>query len=50
MEFLMLIEADTARDMMKRGLSNEVKDIGFDVKEVIILLRGMAQVVKAVKL
>ncbi len=48
-KFLMLIEADTARDMMKRGLSNEVRDIGFDVKEVIILLRGMAQVIVAGK-
>ena len=48
-KFLMLIEADTARDMMERGLSNEVRDIGFDVKEIIILLRGMAQVIVAWK-
>lgn len=48
-KLLMFIEAETARDMMKRGLSNEIKDIGFDVKEIIILLRGMAQVISSIK-
>jgi demethylmenaquinone methyltransferase/2-methoxy-6-polyprenyl-1,4-benzoquinol methylase len=48
-KFLMFIEADTARDMMKRGLSNEINDEGFDVKEVVVLLRGMAQIIVAGK-
>ncbi len=49
-KILMLVETDTARDMIERGLLNEIKDAGFIVEEVIILLGGMAQVVKAVKL
>ena len=49
-KILMLVETDTARDMMKRGLLNEIKDAGFIVEEVIILLGGIAQIIKAVKL
>jgi len=45
----MLVETDTARDMMKRGLLNEIKDAGFIVEEVIILFRGIAQIIVATK-
>ena len=49
-KILMLVETDTARDMVERGLLNEIKDAGFIVEEVIILLGGIAQIIKAVKL
>ncbi|MBI5748641.1 MAG: methyltransferase domain-containing protein [Nitrospinae bacterium] len=48
-KILMLVETDTARDMMKRGLLNEIKDAGFIVEEVIILLGGIAQIIVAGK-
>ncbi|OGW04358.1 MAG: hypothetical protein A2Z59_13770 [Nitrospinae bacterium RIFCSPLOWO2_02_39_17] len=48
-KILMLVETDTARDMMKRGLLNEIKDAGFIVEEVIILFRGIAQIIVATK-
>ena len=48
-KILMLVETDTARDMMKRGLLNEIKDAGFNVREVIILLGGIAQIIVATK-
>src|SRR3989338_7644422 len=49
-KILMLVETDTAKDMVNRGLLSEIKDAGFIVEEVIILLGGIAQIIKAVKL
>ena len=49
LKILMLVETDTARDMMKRGLLNEIKDAGFIEEEVIILLGGIAQIIVAGK-
>ena len=48
-KILMLVETDTARDMIKKGLLNEIKDAGFIVEEVIILLGGIAQIIVAEK-
>ncbi len=48
-KILMLVETDTARDMVERGLLNEIKDAGFIVEEVIILLGGIAQIIVAGK-
>ena len=48
-KILMLVETDTARDMIKKGLLNEIKDAGFIVEEVIILLGGIAQIIVAGK-
>lgn len=48
-KILMLVETDTARDMVERGLLNEIKDAGFNVREVIILFGGIAQIIVAGK-
>lgn len=48
-KILMLVETDTARDMIERGLLNEIKDAGFNVREVIILFGGIAQIIVAGK-
>ena len=48
-KIFMLVETDTARDMVERGLLNEIKDAGFIVEEVIILLGGIAQIIVATK-
>lgn len=48
-KILMLVETDTAKDMIERGLLNEIKDVGFNVREVIILFGGIAQIIVAGK-
>lgn len=48
-KILMLVETDTAKDMIERGLLNEIKDAGFIVEEVIILFGGIAQIIVAGK-